>query len=216
MRRTLIVALTLGLLAGSIAAPVEAAKKKKKKPPVVAPVATPVTLWFRNDTGGCAPEAYLLMLTEATEGANCGNRLYGAPYGVASGAGLITPITYNASEGIPFVLDATQKITATIYVSPSASANPVGSGIGQATLVATIAGQAGGEAKELGTVEQDYLVTPAQATYEVKLEFTPPADVDKLQFTSFSITLHNEGLSLTHGHYRTANPASFLTIPTWK
>lgn len=211
MRKTLVATIVLGLIAGSLAAPATAKKKKPKTP---APVATPMTLWFHATE--CADGNYLLMLKEATEGRNCGSAFYGAPYPVASAAGQSAPRTFNAGEGVPFVLDASQKIVATVQVSAYASAQGGGSGVGQTTLVGTFAGQVGGETKELGTVEQTYMVTPAQGVYEVKLELQPPAEFDKAQFTSFSLTLHNKGTSLAHGFYRTTNPASFVVIPTWK
>ncbi|MFN2587738.1 MAG: hypothetical protein ABR613_06455 [Actinomycetota bacterium] len=210
MRRTLIAALVLGLVAGALTAPATAKKKKRPK----APVATPMTLWFH--AAECSDAAYLLMLTEAAEGRNCGSAFYGAPYPVASAAGQSAPRTFNAAEGLPFTLDASQKIVATVYVSPYVSGQGAGSGVGQTTLIATFAGTTGGETKELGTVEQSYTVTPAQAVYEVKVELEPPAELDKAQFTGFSITLHNEGTSLTHGFYRMTNPASSIVIPTWK
>lgn len=212
MRKFLAVALAVGLLGGSLVGPVEAAKKKKKL------VATPVTFWFANDSGACTDDAaFVLKLTESTEGSNCGNRFHGALWDVAVAAGS-TPYTYNAIEGVPFILDATQKISGTIQVSSQsiAAGVPVYLGAGQATTIGAINGTTGDESKELGTFESTYQVTPAQGVYEVKFEIEPPAELDKAQFTGLSISLHTEGMSVNHGYYRVADPASNFTVPTWK
>lgn len=216
MRKAIVIALALGLIAGSVAAPATAKKKKKK-----APVATPVTFWFHNDSDPvvCTDDAvFTLMLTEAKTGGNCGNRVYGAGYAAAEAAGIADPYTYNAIEGLPFVLDATQKITATIYVSSTRgeATNPVTLGIGQTTLVATLQGTTAEGAKELGSQEVTYTVLPGEEFSEVKLEFEPDAALDKAEFTGLGISLHNQGNSINHGYYRTNNPASFIVIPTWK
>lgn len=213
MKKLIAVVMVLGLV-GSFAAPVSAAKKKKKKA-----VATPVTYFFHNDSGACTDDAaFVMKITEATEGSNCGNLLFGAGYEAGNGAGVANPFTYRAVEGIPFVLDATQKIVATVQVSSRSSAPgvPVFLGAGQTTLNASIAGQSGGETKELGTAKSTYTVTPAQGVYEVVLEFQPPAELDKATFTSLEISLHNTGQSVNHGYYRTVNPASKVLVPTLK
>ena len=217
MRRTLIVALMLGLLAGSIAAPVEAAKKKKKKP--AEPVATPVTLFFSNTSGGCTDDAYLMVLTEAAEGSNCGTALSGPGNELLFRAGQDPDaIVYNASEGIPFILDATQKITGKIQVASHSGAaqNPGALGAGPTTLVAELSGSSDGASKVLGTIEVPYVVTPAQKVVEVLVEFQPPPELDKAEFTTLSISLYNRGVAALHGFYRAVAPASTLTIPTWK
>lgn len=216
MRRALVVALVLGLLAGSLAAPVEAAKKKKKKkkPPVAAqPVPVEMVLWFNAQEGCAGP--LTLGLTEATEGSNCGrNPFYGAAWGAGEAAGLATPYVFTAVEGLPFVLDGSKPIVATMQVSAYVS-DVVSSGVGQTTLVGTLTGTTGGEAVELGTAEATYLVTPAQGIYEVPLEFDVK-DFDKKTFTAFEIALEQRGTSVSHGHYRTLNPASKIAVPTLK
>lgn len=213
MRKMLVVALVVGLLGGSLVGPVEAKKKKKKL------AAVPVTFWFANESGGCADDsAFVLQLTEATEGSNCGNLTYGATYGPASDAGVANPYTYNAVEGLPFILDATQKITGTIQVSSRsvAAGVPAFLGAGQATTIGTVTGTTGGESKELGTFESTYTVTPAQGVYEVKFEIEAPTEFDKAEFTGLGISLHTEGPVVNHGYYRVHSPASSFTVPTWQ
>ena len=218
MRKFMIVSLVLGLLVGSLVAPATAGKKKKKKAPP-APIAVPLTLFFSNTSGGCTDDAYLMVLVEPAEGSNCGTALSGPGNELLVSAGDVPDtIVYNATEGLPFVLDATQKITGKIQVMSYGSGDvpQVGFGVGQTTLVAALAGQSGGEQKDLGTMEVSYVVTPAQKIYEVAVEFQPAAELDKAQFTSLSISLYNQGPAPFHGWYRAVAPASSLTIPTWK
>lgn len=213
MRRFLVVALVVGLLGGALVGPVEAKKKKKKKKKA-APVE--VTYWFSNTSGGCAAEAYNLVLTEPTEGTNCGSLFAGLAWGPASSAGQASPIVYYAVEGVPFLLDASKKITGAIQVSSRSVQGAVFLGAGQATTVGTVSGTTGGDAKELGTFESTYSVTPTQGVYEVKFEIEPPKEFNKTEFTSLEIGLHTEGTSVNHGFYRTANPASSIIVPTLK
>lgn len=210
MRRFLVLVLVVGLLGGSLATSVQAKKKRKK------PAQVEVTYWFANTSGGCAAEAYTLVLTEATEGSNCGSLLAGLPWAVAETAGVASPITYYAAEGVPFVLDATNKITGTIQVSSRsvAAGAPLFLGAGQATTIGVVTATTDGEAKELGMFESTYTVTPAQGVYEVEFEIEPPAELDKAEFTSLEIALHTEGSSVNHGYYRTVDPASSINVPT--
>lgn len=213
MRRFLVVALVMGLLGGSMIGPVEAKKKKKKAAPVA------VTYWFHNESGACTDDAaFVMRLTEATEGSNCGNLGYGAPWPVTSAAGVSTPYTYYAIEGVPFVLDASQKIIGKIQVSSRsvAAGVPVYLGAGQATTVGVLSGGTADGAQELGSFESTYAVTPAGGVYEVAFEIEPPKELDKAVFDSLQISLHTEGPVVNHGYYRTVDPASSITVPTWK
>ncbi len=220
MKKVLVAALAVGLVGSSLVGPAAAAKKKKKpKPPVAAPVATPVTMFFSNTSGGCADDAYLMVLTEPTEGSNCGTRLSGLPNELLIQAGDIPDtIIYNASEGIPFVLDATKKLTGTIQVATTSGVaeNPVGLSAGPTTLVVEISGDVGGEIKPLGTAEVDYTVTPTQKIYPVEFEIELPAELDKAQLNTLSVSLYNRGLTVNHGFYRTVDPVSQVIVPTWK
>ena len=220
MKKLLVAALAVGLVGSSLVGPVSAAKKKKKpKPPVAAPVATPVTMFVSNPSGGCTADAYLMVLTEPTEGSNCGSRLAGLPNELLIQAGQApAAIVYNASEGIPFVLDATKKLTGTIQVATTSGVaeNPVGLSAGPTTLVIEISGDVGGEIKPLGTAEIDYTVTPTQKVFPVDFEIELPSDLDKAKLNTLSVSLYNRGLTVNHGFYRAVEPASKVIVPTWK
>lgn len=213
MRKFLLVALVLGLIAGNMGAPAIAKKKKKKAAPAS------VTFWLSHESDDCADDAArVLKITESTEGSNCGNLGYGAPYPATNGAGLSTPMTFYTVEGVPFVLDASKPITGTIQVSSRgvAAGAPVFLGAGQATTKGVLAGTANGDSVELGAFESTYAVTPAAGVYEVKFEVQPAKDLDKATFSSLEISLHTEGAVVNHGYFRTVDPASSFTVPTWK
>lgn len=212
MRKMVLVALVLGLIAGNMGAPA-VAKKKKKAVPVA------VTYWFAHESDDCANDsARVLQLTESAEGSNCGNLGYGAPYPATNGAGLSLPMTFYAIEGVPFVLDATKPITGTIQVASKSidPAVPAWLGAGQATTAGVVTAIANGDATELGTFTSTYQVTPAGGTYEVKFEIQPDKALDKATITSLDISVHTEGAVVNHGYYRTVDPASSLTVPTLK
>lgn len=220
MKKLLVVALAVGLVGTSMVGPSVAGKKKKKpkQPPVATPVATPVTLFFSNTSGGCTAEGYVMVLVEPTEGSNCGSAFSGPVNEALVQAGEApATLTYSATEGLPFVLDATQKITGTIQVmSFTRGEAPQPVATGPTTMVAEIFGETGGETKSLGVAELSYTVTPAQKDYPVEIEIAPPGELDKAEFTSLSISLYNRGAAPLHGWYRAVAPASKITVPTWK
>jgi hypothetical protein len=192
-----------------------------------APVAVDVTYYLHNDTeGGCAAEAYTLRLAKPEAGTNCGSTLSGAPNEILIGAtgepcdpsGLAGcgTITFNATEGVPFVLDATKEISGTIMVMSyrGAAENPGGLGAGPTTLVVTLAGDSAGETKEIGTVSVDYTVTPAEQVKKVDFAIQPDAALNLAEFTSLSMGLYNRGVSPLHGFYQTSTGESLLKVPT--
>ena len=209
MRKFAVMLLVAGLVAGSVAAPAVAKRKKKK---AKKPVPVEMLLWFQAPEGCTGP--LLLMLAEATEGSNCGrNPFYGAGWEIGEAAGQVEPYVFSAGEGLPFTLDGTKPIIATVQVS-SYVGGAAGSGVGETRLVATLSGETDGEMVEIGAADVTYLVTPAQSIYEVVVEFEPAKDFDKKVFASFDIALEQRGASVSHGHYRTVDPASKIAIPT--
>ncbi len=222
MKKTLITALVLGLVVGSLALPAEA-KKKKKKP---VPVQTPATFYLRQVEGtACGDEgAYFLSRTDAPDtGSACGSAYYGIPNDAAD---LAEPTVYPATDGIPFTLDATKEITGLIGVKSrtglvgnpvdgSTVRSPVAYGAGNTTLNVTISGTTGGEVKQIGTAAVDYAVVPGTDLYEGEFTIQPLADLDKAVFTTLDISLYNSGDSVFHGFYTTDDPASNFTVGTW-
>lgn len=225
MRRFLVVALVVGLVGGSLVGPVEAKKKKKKK----APVAVDQTYFLRNTAeSGCAAESLQLLLEAGDAGGSCGSafsgfvnevlvRAFGGPCTPATPAGTACgTITYQAGEGLPLVLDASKKVTGTIFVVSyrGHSANPGGLTAGPTTFSMTLRGDSDGEEKEIGTFTADYTVTPAQQVYEVPFEIEVAAELDKAEFTTLFVDLLNRGVAPLHGFYQVNT--STIVVPTWQ
>jgi hypothetical protein len=231
MRKPLIALVAIGLVAGAIAAPAQAAKKKKPKPkPPAAPVQADQKYYLVNlNDGDCAEEGMLLMLDQIDVGGGCGS-LFGGPANTAFDAAtgdVCTPdtpvqspvcgtISHHAGEGLPVALDATKKITGTIFISSytGASENPAGLGVGAATFNMRLSGTVNGEEKELGTFSAEYTVTPDKQVYEVPFEIALDAALDKAELSTLVMDLWNTGPAAVHGFYETNT--SNVVLPIWK
>ena len=220
MRVKQIVALALvgGLIFGSVGV-AEAAKKKKKKkkkkPPVVKIVPTPVQFNFhRVKDGPCAEDAsFSLSIKPHVDNGACGNLAFGAPMEVLIPAGQDGGFEYiyAASDGVPFVLDATKEVVGKIGVRTIPTQGQFVGG-GQTTLEFFVNATIDGTDKLLGTVSKTYLHLPGTAETVVDYNFKLDAALDKKTVTALSISLRNRGASLLHGYYSTAT--SYITMPT--
>jgi hypothetical protein len=238
MRKPLIALVALGLVAGAVAAPAQAKKKKKPKPkpPVAAPVQMDQKYFVVNtNESGCAAEGMLLMLTPTDAGGGCGS-YFGGPVNTAltnGTGGICTPdtavqgpicgaITHTAGEGLPVTLDATKKITGTIFVAsyrgvssvPVAGDNPVAAGAGPTTFNMRLYGTVDGEPKEIGTFTSDYTVTPDKRVYEVPFEIALDPALDKAELSALAVDFWNTGPAALHGFYN-ANDSN-IVLPVWK
>lgn len=229
MRKPLIALVAIGLVAGAIAAPAQA-KKKKPKPKPAAPVQADQKYYLVNmNEGDCASEGMLLMLDQVDVGGGCGS-LFAGPVNTAlitGTQGICTPdtpvqgpicgaITHTAGEGLPVTLDATKKITGTIFVSSytGVSQNPAGLAAGAATFHMRLVGTVDGEEKELGTFSADYTVTPDKQLYEVPFEIAIEGALDKAELSTLAVDLWNTGPAAVHGFYETNT--SNIVLPIWK
>lgn len=219
MKKTLIVMLILGLVAGSLAAPAAAKKKKKKK---AAPVAVDQKFFLR-DADGCETSQNQLSLTDGPDSA-CWYADTSAFYDVVVEAGLLTPAdlgqTWTSVDGTPFKLDATKPITGEISTSSGSciidgGCAPVGVGAGQAALDIVITATIGGEPKELGTFAETFVVTPG-TTYTSKFEIPVDAALAGLEVESLSVLTYLHGAAVGHGIVELETPASFVTIGGFK
>ncbi|MFN2594875.1 MAG: hypothetical protein ABR579_08315 [Actinomycetota bacterium] len=229
MKKAIITALVLGLIAGSIAAPAYAKKPKKhKKPP---PVATPVPVdanyyLHQNTCGDAAGDQTTMSTTDDTDaGTGCGAAEAGIITEIYEQTGVTPPdnpvqnsgpdtTTWTATDGIPFVLDGSKEIKGKIAISDFCCGDPVGASAGQATFVATVSGTTNGEVKEIGTATVSYLVTPNQYTTIVDFSIKPDASLDKASFTTLSLATTIRGETVLHGWYSLDDPSSFITVPT--
>ena len=213
MKRTLILLLIVGLVGGSIVGPA-AAKKKKKKPKQ-----TPVTYLLRRD--GCNTDADNphLSVVDGPDAA-CVWSDAGLLWDVYSGAGLLDPSeVYPATDGVPFVLDATKPLTGeiTLYgpqcvAGPACAPGPISAG--NAVFTMDVIGEVGGEEKVLGTFEDQFTAVPGEThTSSVSIEIDPA--LDKLAFDALRIEVYHGGQAYGPGGIEYDDPASFIVVPTW-
>lgn len=145
MKKVVTIALA-GLLAVSLLGPASAAKKKKpKKPPAPAPVELQ---YFLRAEASCT-EAFL-SLTDAEDvdcvyGDTALNPVYEATQTVPL-VGTDPWMHYPAADGVPFTLDPTRKVVASI-----STRGWNGTGAGDAEFQFVLVGQIAGEEKELAT-----------------------------------------------------------------
>ena len=236
MRKTLVSGLVVALVAGCLLAPATAAKKKKPrkpKPPVVAPqpVQTDVNYYLRRSGCGADVNETTLSIVDGPDedGDDCGAPETGLPTEVMETLGQDPPAAgplnlgpdatiWNATDGIPFVLDATKEVRASIALTsyccePDA---PVGVSAGKAKLHAVLTGTADGAEKKIGEATVEYTVTPQTSVYVVEFTIKPDVALDKLSFTTLALKLTNRGVSYLNGFFSVDDPASLITVGTWK
>lgn len=220
MKKTIVFALVLGLVAGSLAAPALAKKKKGKKPALVQ--VDEKLFLRRDDCGGDADNPHL-SVTDAPDGNGngCGSALAGAGNEVANQAGesedLGTTDAWPATDGVPFVLDGTKDISGSITVDTyhGVAENPVPLGVGQSTLDVVLSGTVAGADTELGTATATFQSTPAADQYTVTFTIKANPALDKASVTGLTLTTSLHGPAVLSGFYELDDPASFVTIPTW-
>jgi hypothetical protein len=219
VKKTLIVMLVLGLVAGSLAAPAAAKKKKKKK---AAPVAVDQKFFLR-DADGCETSQNQLSLTDGPD-SNCWYADTSVFYDVVVEAGLLTPAdlgqTWTSVDGTPFKLDVTKPITGEISTSSGSciidgGCAPVGVGAGQAALDVVVTATIDGQPKELGTFAEAFVVTPG-ATHTSKIEIPLDAALAGLEVESLSVLTYLHGAAVGHGIVELETPASFVTVGGFK
>lgn len=225
MKKLVVVGLILGLIAGSLVAPAAAAKKKKKKKPpvvVVAPVPTDVNFYLHRDKCVDSNDATTLSTSDdADEGDGCGAVESGLITEALTTAGQdpsgsVDRVTWEATDGVPFVFDATKDVRGEITMASfkGLSENPLGLGAGQTKLHIVVSGSVDGATKTIGEATAEYLVTPDKSSYTVTFTIKPDAALDQVTFTALELTTTVRGASVLNGFYSLDDPASFVTVPT--
>jgi hypothetical protein len=214
MKKTLIVALAACLVGSAFVAPA-VAKKKKKKPAAVQVDQK----FFLRDTDGCDSGENLLSVTDGPD-SGCWYVDSGPLYDAIVGAGLLTPAdlgqTWSAMDGVPVTLDATKPITGEI--STSSGTCVVDGGCSPAQLgggVAILDVWVFADGEEIGTFSETFPVTPAGShTSAIEIKLDP--SLDKVKVNEISVLTYLHGAAVGHGVIELENPASFITLPTWK
>lgn len=208
MKRVLAVALAIGVLAGALVAPAQAAKKKKKKKPV--PIELQFFLhWDDDGAGGC--DGMQHMNLEDTEGDTGCSYVFQPAQELFIATGASEPLSYAwpASDGVPFVLDASKAVTGEFHMRGNAAFN--------ASVDWTLSGMSGGSSVEIAAGSTDTYNGAASGTTGPTL-LTIEADVDKKlhkkKFTSLQLTTTVRGVA--SAYVGLENPGSFIVVPALK
>lgn len=219
MKKLLVAGLVAGLVVGSLA-PAQAKKKKPKRAPVAVDLK-----FFLNDADGCDTSENQLSLTHVPT-SGCWYVDSGILYDAFVSAGLLTPsdlaLTWSATDGVPFTLDATKHITGEITTEGGSCALaspevcfPATVSAGNAALDVVVQAEIDGEMKEIGTFTESFQTSPG-TTHTSKVDITLDAALDKAQVTSLVVSTYLHGSQLFHGTVVIDDPASFVTIPALK
>lgn len=195
MKRTVVVVVAIGLLAGALVAPADA-KKKKKKPPVPAVTLVPGELKYflhypDDGAGGCT--ATTMMDLKDSPDTGCSYTFQAAQEAfIASGQEILTNV-YPATEGTPFILDASRKLGGEITLRGTVSydtyAEIVLSGtVGGAEVVLAQGESAPANGAASGSVEGQELPGPA-VTVPLDLEIDKTLDKQEVTALTLSVTI---------------------------
>lgn len=218
-KRRLATLLALGLVAGALVAPAEAAKKKKPKKPVPALVQVDQQMFLRGDA--CAVDARALSLVDNAD-AECiytrAGILYDTiPESAPAPVGANPWQSWPGIDGVPFKLDATKPVTGEIYTQglfPLVGDYP-GISAGAVKLTVKLVGETGGEEKVIGEFSEEFTVMPGDSAHLSTVSITPAAELEGLEFSSLTLMTRLGGASAGHGVIKLDDPSSFLKVPTW-
>lgn len=223
MKKLLVAGLVAGLFVGSML-PAQAAKKKKKPKPVATPVAVDLQ-YFLRDGDGCDTSENFLSLTDAPD-AGCWYVDSGAFYDGLTTTGQWAAdelaVSWTASDGTPFALDATKKITGeisteggTCALADPAPCSPATLSAGQVTLDVKVVAEIDGAMTDVGTFTETFTSTPG-TTHTSVVDIPVDAALDKKQVTSLQVLTYIHGPSLSHGQVVLDDPSSFVKVGAWK
>jgi hypothetical protein len=212
-KKTIAVALALGLIGGAMMGSAEAAKRKKK------PVQVDQQMFLVGD--GCDADVRGISLTDTADVHTCayfeGGALaeFGEP--ALSAAGRAVWIEWPALDGVPLKLDTSKPITGEIYthgIFPLVGDFP-GVAAGNAKLTVQLVGETGGEEKVIGEFVEEFLATPSPTPHLSNVEITPDAALSGVEFTTLRLRTRIGGASAGQVFYKLDNPNSFISIPTF-
>ena len=198
MKKLIVAALTLGLVAGAALVPAAAAKKSKLKP-------TETTFflhWDDDGSGGCGPTS---MSTEDTEDAGNGCNFIFQPAQellIASGQTMLTTL-WPAADGVPLRLDASRKVTGELTVARIAALDSY--------VDIVLSGTAGGRSIEIGTFTSEKL-NDGPGAETIEFDIAPKGALDKKVFTALELSTTIRGVTaLTYVDLETS--PSFVVVP---
>ncbi len=211
MKKIIVTALVGSLIAGALAAPATAKKKKPKTPTGVASELKYYLHWDDDGAGGCGGAQHMSTEDKEDPGSGCEFTFLPAQeVFVASGAQAPLSREWPASDAVPFVLDATRKITGEITMRG-------GAGV-QARIEVVVTGVVNGEVVEVAkgeTQRVNFAVTGQTGPQILKFELTPDAALNGKTFEGLTLKTTTRGFTAA-SYYDLENPPSFMTVPTTK
>ncbi len=211
MKKLMVTALTLGLLAGSLIAPAEAAKKKKKPKPPAAPVSVDQKFFLRQDATPCSAAHEHLSLTDGTD-LSCFYTGGGLPNEVRAQTTGPIITDWAAEDGVPFVFDTAKKITGEITIhGGDLGTGPISAG--QARFDIALIAEVGGEEKEVGTLSETWITVPGDV-HVVTLDLAIDPALAGQQVTAFRADTQLRGVAIGPHTIELDEPASFIVVPT--
>lgn len=217
MKRSVVVLVALGLLAGALVAPADA--KKKKKPPAT-PVPVELKFYPHHTPDGATPEgctgAYFMDLKGETKDTTCSNSTQVAQEVYAATGQELVSYTYPATEGVPFVLDASRKLTGEITLRGTFSVNAKahlklsGTVDGDDAVIAE--GETGsGNGLASNTAQGVDLPGPA-VTLPIELDVDKA--LDKKQVTGLTLVITVRGFH--RGHVDLDRNPTYISVPAFQ
>lgn len=218
MRRTVVSMLVIALAAGALVAPAEAAKKKKKKAPAL--IQSEVKYFLHWPSDGATPEGcagVTNMSIEDTAGdTTCSYVFQVAQEALAAAGEDLLAYTYPAADGVPFILDASRKLTGEIVLRGTITANSYVQLSLTGTVDAAPATLAEGDTATangaLSNSAQGQQLPGPAAVIPVDLEID--SALDKKQVTALMLTVTIRGIHRGGVDYE-VTPSNII-IPSWK
>lgn len=220
MKRAVVVLVALGLLAGALVAPADAKKKKKKPAPPATLVPVELKFYPHHAPDGSTPEgctgAYFMDLKADTVDTTCSNSTQVAQEAFAATGQELVSYTYAATEGVPFVLDGSRKLTGEITlrgtISVNAKAHLALSGTIDGASVVIAEGETGtGNGAASNTAQGVELPGPAVT---LPIEIDVDKALDKKQVTGLSLVITVRGIH--RGHVDLDRNPTYISVPAFQ
>lgn len=216
MKRPIVAILVIGLLAGSLATVAEAKKKPRKKP-LVASEEKFFLHWDGDGATppGCSDNVYM-NLKDTTGDPSCSTTTQVAQEALdATGQELVTTV-YPATEGVPFVLDASRKLTGVIALSGTVTVNAKA----QLELTGTVGGQSVTLASGETTTGNGALSNNPSGlgqlpgpSADLPVDLALDAAYDKATVSALTLTITIRGVHRGGVDYE--RTPSNIVVPTW-
>jgi hypothetical protein len=221
MKRSIVVLVALGLIAGSLAAPVEAKKKKKKPktPPAVTLVPAELKFFPHYPPDGATPEGCTStqsMDLKDTVDTTCSNSTQVAQEVFAAAGEELISYVYPSTEGTPFILDASRKLTGEVTLRGTFSVNAkaellLAGTVGGAEAVIAEGETGMGNGIASNTAQGVELPGPA-VTVPIEIEIDKA--LDKLEVTTLTLTITVRGVH--RGHVDLDRNPTHIIVPVFQ